>query len=787
MTTIDSTKPIQFILHKNAISLNTAYDITNDMLAGVVRRIDGTMSTDDFELRIPDVSIRVNDQDNTDLHAQTAYTSYYTYLNTGNSFFLEIYIYGKSEFIGKIDKSKIMQEIENGFTYTEFNVPYLLYDLNNKIVNYVGTSIGDLEGLTRFLVDNQSTQQLYEGDYYGISSTYIDVTFDRDIVEFEAIPSTGLLYIDTEIASYNNTSYQGLDVNEDMIVRFTFDTRELYNTSKSYADLEKILVVTTYNYTDIITKVIADIQTDVYLSSAATQLTDESGSAIDWANDISIKIDVGNNLINGKCECVGSKTTGAAMLKNYYYTLYDSQTIDSMNTKDDGIDRVDNAPNTSRQWARMIEGTFAPTGQAYMRYNYNNVGDGYINFYDTVNDITFLTLSTTDLGTSDNLDVINFDYNIFCTSSQGYIDSTTTNPKNFMAYHYTGKDNIYDALLLDSYDNGFNYAVIEKDSVTGYIVMRLYRGLTEGTALVDLRTWLNTGTVTDSYILATTDNVTTSGYHMYHGFVHGWGYTYNTENGTIKKITYHDNRDLIGEIIDGEIFEIAINMDSMTFDFSEVLTSYVYPQSYTPYIGILAANGNVNKRKAVGYRNMYLVNVNPTSDQSYIYKARYLYDCISYSIKNKKMLDVVNDYRKYYYAILYLNRKQEIVIKNIETLFDNVANTYTLNTDYVKKVKKEKWNFADVSIIPDSADISYAVRTFYEAETLRIFQSGKDVWTIETSEYIDAFYFDYVEYSGRLGTVIGKEINFTDTNDMTFTYTLIMESTISVFDSFAVV
>jgi hypothetical protein len=126
-------------------------------------------------------------------------------------------------------------------------------------------------------------------------------------------------------------------------------------------------------------------------------------------------------------------------------------------------------------------------------------------------------------------------------------------------------------------------------------------------------------------------------------------------------------------------------------------------------------------------------------------------------------------------------------MKNIRALFANVQNTYTLTSSYVRSVRKEQYDYRDVAILPDSADISYAMRKFYEDETLRIFGQAQDVWTVTTSETIDAFYFDYVLYSGRVGVVIGKSIDFDDTNNIEYTYTLIMESPIDIFDAFSVV
>jgi hypothetical protein len=774
----DKTKPIQFFLHRDTINIDAAFDVTRDMMAGVVRRIDGTMSTEDFEMRIPDVSVRINDQDNDDLFSQTAFISYYKYLNTNHSFFLEIAVYGKREFIGKIEKYRIDQIIENGFTYCEFNVPYLLQDLNNKIVNYIGTSIGDLEGLARFLVDNQSTQQEYEGEYYAISSAYIEVTFDRDDVEFDAIPSTGYLFIDTEIASYSATSDQGLDVNERMIVRFTFDTRELFNTVLSYSTLDEILVVSPYAYTDIITNVIADVKTDVVISGNSV-----TPSTCSLVSDIAHMNNIGNSLVQPRINAIGKYTELPHVNKAIRFDLEDFSTIEI--EKDD--DPETGTVVADSDWMRYLN--YYNKEDNFNEVQYVVARDINLYFYDGPD--TLGTITAASFGILNSTDAQNYALELICANSASYLIPEPA-PIPYTAYDvvytHAGLDNIYDFIPLSIYDaiNGFQYAVIQKDSVTGYIMMNLYKNLPETTALTDLATWLASGTLSDSIVLSQTDNITSSGYRMYHGFVHGWGYTYDTDAGTIKKITYHDNRDIIGETIDGEIFEVAINMDSLTFDLSEEVYSYVYPQDYSPYLGIRASDGLVNKRKAVGYRNMYLVNVNTGTDEDKILKVRYLYDCIKYTIKNKKMLQVLNDYRKYYYAFMFLNRKNELVIRNIRALFDNVQNTTTLNTSFITKYKKMKWTYADVALIPDNSDISYAIRKFYENETLRIFGDAQNVWEVETSEYIDAFYFDYVSVGGAIGTVIGKEINFSNENDIKYMYTLIMQPTASLFDAFSV-
>jgi len=796
---IDKKKYMQVALHVNEIKIEDAIDITKDIMGNIIRGLKGTASNRNFEIEIPNIIIRMIDKNNAALFNETAYDSYYEYFNTSQSHFIEIFIYGVSEFIGLVDKKMIKQDGKNGFNFVEFTVPNLMYTLDSKIINYVGTSIGDLEGLTRFCLEIPSTQSVVSGELYSLTSSECKISFSQDVFDKSIVPTSGLILIDTEIASYSSFLFVEQLPNEKVLYSFTITERELFGTAKSSAELDSIkpIIVKQLNFDSQIKGVIYDVEDGKTISNSSVsfgEIFDDEFYA-KTVTDIAVTKYNRNNLLVSGAYAVGvGQKFSTYPDRIAVHKLKDSRTSEIVKntstitiekgTKYDerpaitiihGVD-IDNVDDIDLQIAAQS----AP--------EYDSVVSIASVYFDLGGSITNREISLSQLGiTKTELDNSIIDY--ICNSDSGRFTGTpASNPSNTdIVFSILGNDGIYDFSVLSRKNDklGWLVATIESDDLDS-VYMRLYGDMPSNSGFSSIKDWLDSGVFLSQVYIGKCRHTTED--FFIHGFIRGSNYLYLQDGIETLRIAYHT--DSIGNIK----FQ-TIDLKDMAFTQISKQQEFLIDSDYSPYIRkskstVTGKTLQAIRRRSAGVRSQVTCEVGKIDGVSIlensIKKTRYLYDCIEYDVKDKKLLDVISDFRKYYFAIVFLDRNQNLVFKNLKALF--ISGNYTVKETIQKKdiieYKTETWDFSTAK--PPVSSKSAAIQIFYENEALRLFQFGVKSVTVKTKKRFDLTYFDYFYALDRDLFCLGVDVDIDSNGVIEYTYTGIAKDITDLLDPHSV-
>jgi len=107
--------------------------------------------------------------------------------------------------------------------------------------------------------------------------------------------------------------------------------------------------------------------------------------------------------------------------------------------------------------------------------------------------------------------------------------------------------------------------------------------------------------------------------------------------------------------------------------------------------------------------------------------------------------------------LVYNLKNNRLEIKSFSKMFDDFdGNTITLNSELTEEINTQQFNTDMIEISDEIA--SAKVKQYFQNYKMKVFNRFGEIRTLKTSDMTDVDYFDFIEFNGIVGVVIGKKI-----------------------------
>jgi len=807
----------QYILYIDAFE--NGVDISEDLANGVVARFGGTAATTDFLIKIPNIVISVIDE-----YGENPFNtaSYYQLVKQSKRVYLDITYDGTLLFRGYASKDvlKTYTGDVNGSEaqLTDISFFHIFDILSQKIVNFKTSTLYEISRVVRYIIENaiSSTRlyemtdlTIYEGDpANSYAGAYVRGKFAYDKVYLPLVPMSspeGYLQIGHELVRYGSRRvevivendinvyylqfmpYPGNDYRADLLDN---SDRAQFGTLPEYYTIDKAGILKMRPYGEVQFDAELDLA-DIFENTSDSEQEQRFGTVICPGTNVYQESDLKDVVAFG--------TRGT--------TLYRLKTYDTTEIVSDNPTKID-APVAPR------------------RYSFTDAGDGNYNFLGY----------TTKIVAGQYISKLKNRRGFVKHSMQQNGERSPLIASQFALYNSAGK-HIYDAVALQRYYGGtldlpHRFGILPKDTAVSSVFY--YYGKTSLLSLVvpnpcgapDVQAqaanmiWKTSSSliadmnfltpVSEStgkgLVLVLMKNGTLSLYECVANDTGAWSVEAFLAAGTLLWTRTDLSVKALSQAQGVLSTNDLINHDIAIYKFSYIDTSNAVKMMAiyaSPVYGYAIAQDYNNETLYTlssgcdvfaGFLSAYYVVGVPyeeVEDQYshfvrissgvnyYVRKKLHVNELVSVDIKNKKAIDVLNNFRKLYLAFMYLRSDNTIVIRSLRKLFDSYVegSETAFTTDDVDVLSREAFNVQEFTPGEDFLSNDYLSTTF-DREKTRIFSDYSEVISFVLQRDIVLDYFSYISLDNAIGVVIGVEVQVDEQSALPIVkYTAIMRKT----------
>lgn len=810
-----------------------AYNISADVPVNCIKSCKSQLSMTTFERTLSDVTLTFIGDGQGDL--VIPYSSYYDLFSGPDTVFVDLYSDGVLQFRGYV--MGVSQRKQNGIITTEANVADLLHYLDQKMANYRGASLGEIQAISKHLLKTISSRSIAELDIDdgGDTGTALKGHFGIDDVYYPGVPKSGWLMLGQELIKYTGWEYtleEGVNY-----LTFTGLSREQKGTVRELYDKSKLIILEEIDYLDVIDELEVQVNTsflkkkisytdkveykDLGTRGAGPVTEGSLGNSSAWAMK-TVKTYAGGELVSEKFA-----EKPVAELKDFNtLEIIESEIVSSkvnlktlsghmtgFSAKTVTIDGVDVG-----YFEKRID-SYTAEGQPI--YNSNNLDYFTLSFYfpswhcplgfvkaslieSTGRSPFFASLvwyllfsdglspTTQAILINDSKETADEDYHARLIPlnllSNAQVRTVAENYR-FYALGKAGK-------TLQEYQNPDSSNLLEDliyHHVSGVNLAGSYpNSIRDIHFFTEVKDGGVPDSVTEPYLSDGEAAVMTIEAHYTLGGEEIWLRTYKVGWPSELMNIY----DLIsaGTLIDTKVFEEDVPVkfaeqfgyvsttDNLTGDNIRKIT-YVNQNDEVVEITVYP-----DWTFAPDYNNEVIYRLDYTPDKvsgfrntyalkgTEIHKNLYARDTITLDIHDQKVLSFLMKYAKYLLATVYLDEDRVLHIVDMYNILQGIdtAAAVALDEDAIEKVEKEIFSITEVNIIDDGAIDNISVKKYINEVLRDMFNRYYEIFKIKTGSTQNLKERDTISLGNRYGVIISVGKEFLEGGQIMSEYEVIM-------------